>query len=101
MPDDAKTECRTPVEGRNGVPRIPTWKYEAVRKAVLSTVGVAGDDGILFSDLVDVVRDKMPSPYLEKLGSLGWHATTVKLNMEVAGELKRGAANGPQRRILT
>jgi len=25
-----KTECRTPAEGREGITRIPTWKYDAL-----------------------------------------------------------------------
>jgi len=36
---------------------------------------------------------------LARLGSVGWHTTTVKLNMEVKGELQRLSGVNPQRLI--
>jgi len=100
MGNDAKTTCRTPTTGRNGVTRIPTWKYLAVRTAILDVVREAADSGIAFSKLGEAVQARMSSDDLAKLGSVGWHVTSVKLNMEVEGELKRMEVKGPQRLIL-
>jgi len=36
----------------------------------------------------------------KSLGSWGWHFTTVKLNMEVEGELLRAEGVSPQQLIL-
>ena len=96
--DAEKTECRTPTKGREGVTRIPTWKYNAVRKAILAAIG---EQGLSFSELVGAVRREMAAEDLENTDSLGGHVTTVKLNMWVLGELKRVAAKGPQRLIIT
>ena len=38
MEDEDKVACRTPAEGRDGVTRIPAWKYAAVRRAILNLV---------------------------------------------------------------
>ena len=60
-----------------------------------------GEQGLPFFELVGAVRREMATEDLENMGSLGWHATMVKLNMEALGELKTVAAKGPQRLILT
>lgn len=100
MESDAKTVCRTPTKGREGVTRIPTWKYLAVRAAVLDAVAEAGEEGLPFTELADAVRARLSADDLAALGSVKWHMTSVKLNMEVEGELKRKAVKGPQRLVL-
>lgn len=95
-----KVECRTPAKGRDGVTRIPKWKYDLVHRHLLDVVGDAGDDGILFSSMKEAVKARLTDEQAAKLGSAGWHVTVVKLNMEVAGELKRLPGGGPQRVIL-
>lgn len=98
--NEPKTACRTPAEGRDGVTNIPTWKYDAVRRAVLAAVGGAGSDGLAFNDLPAAVKGKLTADELSRLGSVGWHTTTVKLNMEVEGDIKRLPGISPQRLIL-
>ncbi|WP_338549385.1 DUF6958 family protein [Roseovarius phycicola] len=83
---EARVACRTPAEGRDGVTNIPAWKFDAVRKAILS---VLGERKIRFSELKDAVGEKIPADELSRLGSLGWHVTTVKLELEVRGEVER------------
>ena len=97
---DDKVACRTPAEGRDGVTNIPRWKYEAVRKAILAAVQDAGPEGLAFKDMKEAVRVRMTEEDLADLGALGWHMTTVKLNMEVDGELSRVAKVSPQRIVL-
>ena len=89
--------CRTPTEGKEGVTRIPAWKYHLVRKAILHALDGAGEEGLAFSTLPGAVRMRLSGAELARLGSLGWHCTTVKLEMEVAGEIGRIPGAGPQR----
>lgn len=97
--DDPKTECRTPAEGRDGVTRIPSWKYECLRGAIIEVVDEAGSDGLAFSNLTEAVRPRLSADQLDRLGSLGWHVTTVKLNMEVEGDIAR-LPGSPQRLVV-
>lgn len=97
MSEDDSVACRTPTEGKDGVTRIPAWKYKAVRRAILHAVDDAGAEGIPLSGLCGAVRQRISGDDLARLGSLGWHVTTVKLEMEVAGELQRLEGAGPQR----
>ena len=93
--------CRTPAEGRDGVTVIPRWKYEAVRTAILDAIGSAGPDGLPFAKLPNAVAARLPPEKKARLGSVGWHVTTVKLNMEVEGELARKQGVLPQQLIAT
>lgn len=87
--DEPRTNCRTPAEGRDGVTRIPTWKYDCLRDAILDVVGAAGLGGLAFARLTESVRVRLSADQLDRIGSLGWHVTTVKLNMEVVGDIAR------------
>lgn len=101
MTDDPKIECRTPAEGRDGVTRIPTWKYDLIRAQVIRVVRKAGEDGAPFKGLAQRVGEGISAEDRKRLGSLGWHTTVVKLNMEVEGELRRSQGSGPQRLWLS
>ena len=98
---EEKTECRTPSAGKSGVTRIPTWKYEAVRAAILKVLGEAGDAGFPFADLTDAVDGLLSDDERARMGSVGWHTATVKLNLEVLGEVERLKGLSPQRLRLT
>lgn len=93
MTDLPKVACRTPAAGRDGVTQIPAWKFDAVRAAVLDALG-AGP--MRFSDLNAAVADRLDPDTLARLGSLGWHVVTVKLELEVRGEIARLDLKGPQ-----
>lgn len=73
--------------------RIPAWKFEAVRAAILASLV---EQDVPFSELNDAVRGYLDENDYHRLGSLGWHVTTVKLEMEVRGEIERLPGNGPQ-----
>ncbi|HHB80395.1 MAG TPA: hypothetical protein ENK83_01415 [Aliiroseovarius sp.] len=100
MADGSKTECRTPTPGRDGATRIPTWKFDALRAAILDAVGAAGGTGLPFADLPAEVATRLDDTLRAKLGSVSWHTTTVKLELEVRGELARLPGSGPQRLVL-
>ena len=88
------TTCRTP--NASGTTNIPTWKFDALRTVILDAVG---DDGIVFKDLKPAVETRLDADTLSRLGSLGWHLTTVKLEMEVAGDIARVEGSKPQRLV--
>lgn len=96
MPDpEPKILCRTPTPGKKPT-RIPRWKYELVHAAILDVVPAAGE-GIEFKRLPHLVRKRLSEKERASLGSVSWHTTTVKLDMEVKGELERIPGSNPQR----
>lgn len=94
--DEAKTTCFTPADGRDKGVKIPTWKYDCIRRAILEVLDESETDQVRFKDLNEAVMLRLTSNQLAKLGSVGWHVTTVKLNMEVEGELVRIHGARPQ-----
>ena len=94
--EEAKVACYTPTKGKTGATRIPRWKYDCVRRAILDVLEEGEDGQIAFKDLAKHVEPHLTSNQIAKLGSLGWHVTTVKLNMEVDGELERVPRKSPQ-----
>ena len=93
LAETPKTDCRTPTQDRDGVTRIPSWKFDVLRAAILD---VLSEDDVRFSDLKERVRPRLSQETLSQLGSLGWHVTTVKLELEVRGEVIRRGGKGPQ-----
>ncbi len=92
-----RVACRTPAEGRSGVTNIPAWKFEAVRRAILDELAT-GD--LLNKDLRDRVGARLRAEDLANLGKLGWHVVTVKLELEVRGEVVRVPGASPLRLTL-
>ena len=90
-----KTTCRTP--NASGTTNIPTWKFGALRTAILDAVG---SEGIAFADLKPAVAKRLDADTLSRLGSLGWHLTTVKLEMEVASDIRRVQGSKPQKLVI-
>ena len=88
-----RVACRTPAEGRDGVTNIPAWKFDAVRAAILAALA---DGPILYKDLNAAVSARLDEETLANLGKLGWHVVTVKLELEVRGEIERLDVKGPQ-----
>ncbi len=90
--------CRTP---SGGTPtRIPRWKFEAVATAIHAAVHEAGAQGLRFKDLPDAVDARLSHKDRAKLGSIMWHVTTVKLELEVQGRIARLPKASPQRLVL-
>ena len=95
MTDQEKVPCRTPAEGRDGVTNIPKWKFDAVRAAILDIC----QDETIFIDLFDLVATRLSEDERARLGSINWHVTTVKLELEVRGEIARVPGARPQKVI--
>lgn len=94
MKDELKIYCQTPTPGKTGT-RIPAWKYHAVRNAILEVLDAEKE--IYFKGLSEAVSKRLSSDTLSRLGSVNWHVTTVKLNMEFEGEIMRIEGVKPQK----
>ena len=71
--------------------------YEAVREAILDAV--AGEvPGLRFVDLSREVERRAPKGLFEN-ASVGWYTTTVKLDLEARGLIKRVPGVSPQRLV--
>jgi len=92
---ETKVLCKTPTKGKQGT-RIPKWKYDAIRKAIRKVVP-ANKTGIAFKDLSPLVAKALSKSERDELGSITWHTVTVKLHLEVIGEIERIAGESPQR----
>ena len=90
-----KVACRTPAKGRDGVTNIPGWKFNALRDAILSICV----EETVFTDLFKLVPQHLTDDQLSRLGSINWRATTVKLELEVRGEIARIPGSKPQKLI--
>jgi len=96
MTEALKKTCRTPTQGRRGTTRIPLWKYQCVRRAILEVLEQSPDGQVQFKNLAELAQARLDDDELSKLGSVKWHVTTVKLNMEVEDELTRVPNLKPQ-----
>jgi hypothetical protein len=47
--------------------------------------------------LAALVAEHLPEDELDQLGSVSWYTTTVKLDLEVKGEIERIPGSSPQR----
>lgn len=79
--------CQTPSPGKAAT-RIVRWKYDLVRGAILRILH-RSPEGVRFKELAQRVEHELSSDDRERLGSLSWYTTVVKLDMECRGELMR------------
>lgn len=77
-------------EKKQGV-NISREKYEIIRKAILSTLRARKE--MTFMNLSRAVEKEVNGNFE---GSVTWYVTTVKLDMEARGEVKRVPNSRPQ-----
>jgi hypothetical protein len=77
-------------EKKQGV-SISREKYEIIRKAILSTLRAQKE--ITFMNLSRAVEKQVNGNFE---GSVTWYVTTVKLDLEARGEIKRVPKSRPQ-----
>ena len=77
-------------EKRQGV-NISREKYEIIRKAILSTLRAQKE--MTFMKLSNAVERQVGNKFE---GSVMWYVTTVKLDLEARGEVKRVPHSRPQ-----
>ncbi len=90
---EEKVACRTPTVGKKGVTNIPRWKYESVREAINT---ILSDGDVPFAQLTRRVSDVLSDDIKSNIGAVGWHVASVKLEMEVRGEIARIPGKTPQ-----
>ncbi len=95
MSNTDKVLCQTRTPGKQPT-RIDRWKYDLVRSAILSVVP-SSEQGVEFRVLPALVEQQIEPGNLSKLGSVSWYVTTVKLDLEVNGEIERIPGSKPQR----
>ncbi len=88
-------QTRHPDQNKAGV-NIDRAKYQQVRQAILGAVGARGQ--LPFKELADEVAARLPGDFE---GSVGWYATTVKLDLEARGLIERVPGQSPQVLRLT
>ena len=67
-------------------------KYEQLRTAIIESLHEAGQ--LTFSELRDEVEKKLAANFD---GSISWYYTTVKLDLEARGLVKRIGKGSPQK----
>ncbi|MDJ0653448.1 MAG: dihydrofolate reductase [Xanthomonadales bacterium] len=87
--------CRSPHDPER-VERIACWRYDAIRAAILQALPADGHN-LTLTGLMQELRQSIGRGEQRRLGSFKWLVTTVKLEMEVNGELLRADGDGPQR----
>ena len=92
---EAKVPCRTPNLGKSGVTNIPSWKFDAIRRAILAELDEK--DVVAWSELTLLVKERLSAEERASMGNVGWFTVTVKLEMEVRGEIERLPGAGPQK----
>ena len=93
--DDERIVCKTPTPGKQPT-RILKWKFELIRKKIFIILDKY-PNGIYFKELPNLVSSELINEETERLGSISWYVTTVKLHMEVEGEIERIPNFTPQK----
>lgn len=92
---DQTIQTLHPDASKQGV-RISRDKYETVRSAIVTFLHARG--ALTFTELAALVEEAL-QPTFD--GSVMWYYTTVKLDLEARGEIRRASGSRPQRIELT
>ena len=98
MTDEERVVCETPTPGKQPT-RIHKWKYDLLRQFILEIVA-EGADGVEFRNLSGLIEGRLSVEQRENLGSVSWYTLSVKLDMEVKGEIERAPGAKPQKLLL-
>ena len=94
MTDDVRVVCHTPTPGKKPT-RIHRWKYDLLRRIILDILADNGDS-VQFRSLPSLIEERLSPEQRASLGSVSWYTTTVKLDMEVKGDIERVPRITPQ-----
>jgi hypothetical protein len=86
--------CRNPDPDKRGM-NIPRWKFDVIRGAILGVLA-QNTAGVEFKRLSQLVRSHIPEHTVERLGSISWFTTVVKLHLETTAEIERIPGSKPQ-----
>lgn len=99
MAVEEKILCRTPTPGKKPT-RLDAARFAAYRTAILSVLR-ARREPVPFKELSALVKEHFDGNGTQPEGSVGWNVTTVKLELEVRGEIERLPEVTPQKLRLT
>ena len=94
--NEERVEALHPDPKKKGT-TISREMYEAVREAILAAVP-GEEPGLRFMDLSREVELRAPKGLFEN-ASVGWYTTTVKLDLEARGLIRRVPGVSPQRLV--
>lgn len=94
MTIEEKVVCRAPTPGKKPT-RIHKWKYDLLRGIILEILAGSAE-GVQFRSLPSLIEERLTPEQRASLGSVSWYTTTVKLDMEVQGDIKRVPRVTPQ-----
>lgn len=83
-------ETLHPDSSKQGV-RIEKQKYDVIRASILDLLRAHGP--IPFTELSTLIEDQLQNKFD---GSVMWYFTTVKLDLEARGEIRRVPKSKPQ-----
>ena len=95
MTTGERITCHTPTPGKKPT-RIHKWKYDLLRGIILDILS-DNPDGVEFRNLPSLIDARLSDEQKANLGSTSWYTTTVKLDMEVNGDIERVPRASPQR----
>ena len=95
MTDEERVVCETPTPGKKPT-RIHKWKYDLLRHIILEIVTESAD-GVEFRNLSGLIEGRLSAEQRYNLGSVSWYTVSVKLDMEVKGEIERVPRAKPQK----
>ncbi len=78
-------------QGKSGV-NVSRAKYDVVRQAI--TTALSSQDNMTFTELLQKVEEQLAGNFD---GSIPWYTTTVKLDLEARGVIRRLPRRSPQR----
>jgi hypothetical protein len=87
--------CSTPTPGKQSV-KIEKWKYDLIRENILRVLPT-DKIGVYFNSLPRLVVKQLSIHDRKRVGSIPWYTTTVKLDLEVKGEIERIPHTVPQK----
>ena len=98
---DRKILCRTlnQPEGGKGT-QIDDWKFTVLEAAICAYFKDSSNQPIGFMDLVKALRPYLKPEQLGHMGSVGWFATTVILELEFQGRLVAEKVRGKKMLML-
>ena len=91
---DTKIACRSPNSDKQVA--VYEWKFDAMREVLLKVVP-SDESGVESSSLPAIVSKDLAKEYVDHLGNIAWLTETVRLEMEVRGELVRIEGSKPKR----
>ena len=91
---DPKIECRSPNKPNGPTRSVLAWKFDIAANAIRAALAKQ-PTGIPFDQIVAAAAQQIDKQVLETLGKPDWLVETVRLELEVRGEVERIKSGGP------